>query len=369
MAGKKKVVAPKKDYSLRDRIRAASKIKETKLLEDSIVFEDKEMIPTPVLGLNVALSGKCEGGLLPGSLMIAGPSKHFKSLFGLLIISSFLKQHENGVVLFYDSEFGTPRKYFTMFGMDTSRIIHSPIGTVEALITDIVHQIDNINKGEPVLIFVDSIGNLASQKEIDDAIKSKDHEDMGRRAKRLKSLFRMLTVKLILKGIPMININHTYKTMGTMHSTEQTGGGTGPIYNSNDIWVVGRRQMKEEGGPLEGYVFVINVEKSRTIKEKSKFFMTVSFEEGFQRWSGVFDLALEAGVIGKGKQGWYTYGEENFQKKTVEFNTAFWNKVLAETTLKTFIEEKYCLSDGIIINKDEEVADDGTNNTIEPVVQ
>lgn len=368
MAGKKKEPkAAKKDYTLRDRIRAASKIKETKLLEDSIVYEDKEMISTPVLGLNVALSGKCDGGLLPGSLMIAGPSKHFKSLFGLLIISSFLKQYDEGVVLFYDSEFGTPRKYFTMFGMDTSRIIHSPIDTIEGLIVDIISQVDKCTKGEPILIFIDSIGNLASKKELDDALAGKDHEDMGRRAKRLKSLFRMLTIKLILKGVPLIAINHTYKTMGTTHSTEQTGGGTGPIYNSNDIWVVGRRQIKEEGKPLEGYQFVINVEKSRTIKEKSKFFMTVSFEEGFQRWSGVFDLALEAGVIGKGKQGWYTYGAENFQRKTVEFNTAFWTKILAETGLKTFIEEKYCLSDGIIINKDEDVADDGKNDTVELV--
>lgn len=366
MAGKKKAPkAAKKDHTLRDRIKAASKIKETKLLEDSPVFEEKVMIPTTVLGLNVALSGKCDGGLLPGSLMIAGPSKHFKTLFGLLVVDSFLKKYDDGVVLFYDSEFGTPMKYFKIFGMDTSRIIHSPIDTVEGLITDIIHQVDNINKGEPLLIFIDSIGNLASKRELDDALAGKDHEDMGRRAKRLKSLFRMLTIKLILKGIPLIAINHTYKTMGTTHSTEQTGGGTGPIYNSNDIWVIGRRQIKEEGKALEGYQFVINIEKSRTIKEKSKFFLTVSFEEGIQRWSGVFDLALEAGVIGKGKQGWYTYGAENFQKKTVEFDTAFWTKVLAETGLKTFIEEKYCLSDGIIINKDEDVADDGKNDTVE----
>lgn len=340
--------------TLRQRVMAASTIQETKVLTDSLIFQEADMSPTPVLELNVALSGRCDGGLLPGTLQIAGPSKHFKTLFGLLLAKSFLTKNPEGVILFYDSEFGTRKNYFDIFDIDHSAVIHSPVPTIEELTHDILTQLNALKKGEPLMVFIDSLGNLASSKEIADAIKGEEKADMGNRAKKFKSLFRMLTTKLILKGVPMVLINHSYENMDGSH-TSSTQGGTGPIYNSNDIWMVGRSQNKKEDGPLEGFHYTINVEKSRTVKEKSKFKVTVSFEEGIQRWSGLMDLAIEAKILDNSKQGWYGYGGESFRRKDIEFSTPFWTKVLAETNLKQFIEEKYRLPDGLIINKDEDV--------------
>lgn len=359
---------PKEDTNkLRARIFANSKLEDTSMLADSIIFQKKDMISTPVPMLNVALSGLFDGGLLPGTTMVAGPSKHFKSMFGLLLMAAFLDKYKDGVVLFYDSELGAPKQYFKIFGIDEKRVIHSPVDVVEDLTHDILNQVNGIAKGEHVFILIDSIGNLASAKEIADAIKGSDKADMTR-AKKIKSLFRMITSKLVLKGIPMVIINHTYQTQET-YSKDVTGGGTGPIYGANDIWIIGRQQDTEGEGAdkeLMGFNFVIKIEKSRTIKEKSKILINVSFNEGIQKWSGLFDLAMEAGVIVSPSKGWYQISQDTpkFHRGDVEYDGKFWNQVLKSSELVKFIEDKYKLPDAMIIEEDDILVEETTDESV-----
>ena len=83
--------------SLIDRLVKASTVKLTAPLLESKVFGKKEMIATSVPMVNVALSGQVDGGLLPGLLVLAGPSKHFKSAFALLMAAAYqrLAKREN----------------------------------------------------------------------------------------------------------------------------------------------------------------------------------------------------------------------------------------------------------------------------------
>ncbi len=209
--------------SLINKLMKNSTIKTTAVLNESIFFEKKDMIQTDIPMLNVALSGQVDGGLTPGLLMVAGPSKHFKSGFSLLLASAYLKKYSDGVILFYDSEFGTPQNYFKKFNIDPERVIHTPITDVEQLKHDIIKQLDAIERGDKVIIILDSLGNLASKKEVDDAMDGKSVADMSR-AKQNKSLFRMITPYLTLKDIPMIVINHTYKEIG-LYPKDIVGGG------------------------------------------------------------------------------------------------------------------------------------------------
>ena len=118
---------------------------------------------------------------------------------------------------------------------------------------------------------IDSIGNLASKKELEDAINEKSVADMSR-AKALKGLFRMATPYLAMKNIPMLAVNHTYKEIG-LFPKDVVGGGTGIYYSADNIWILGRQQDKV-GTEIKGYHFVINVEKSRYVKEKSKIYLS-----------------------------------------------------------------------------------------------
>ena len=197
---------------LLEKIKKNSTIKDTAVLADSKFFNSKDMIQTSVPMINVALSGKLDGGLTPGLTVFAGPSKHFKTAFALLLAKSYLDKYDDAVVLFYDSEFGTPQSYFDSFGIDTKRVIHTPITDIEQLKHDSMAQLNNIERGDHVIVIVDSVGNLASKKEVEDALDGKTVADMSR-AKQLKSLFRMVTPHLSLKDIPMIVVNHTYMSM------------------------------------------------------------------------------------------------------------------------------------------------------------
>ena len=101
--------------SLLDKLKKNSTIKDTAILSKSKFFTEKDVIQTNVPMVNVALSGKLDGGLTPGLTMLAGPSKHFKTAFALLMAAAYQKKYPDAVVLFYDSEFGTPTKYFETF--------------------------------------------------------------------------------------------------------------------------------------------------------------------------------------------------------------------------------------------------------------
>ena len=147
-----------------DKLAKNSRIKESSQLDKSKLFSNKDMVTTPVPMINVALSGDPDGGLSSGLTVLAGPSKHFKTSFGLLMAAAYLDKYADAVLLFYDSEFGSPQQYFKSFGIDTSRVLHSPITNVEQLKFDLISQLENIERDDKVIIMIDSVGNLASKK-------------------------------------------------------------------------------------------------------------------------------------------------------------------------------------------------------------
>jgi len=349
--------------SLINRLIKNSTITETAILTESKIYGKKDMITTSVPMVNVALSGSVDGGLTPGLTVLAGPSKHFKSAFSLLMASAYMKQYPESVLLFYDSEFGTPEGYFESFGIDMSRVIHTPITDIEQLKFDIMKQLNEIGRTDKVVVVIDSVGNLASKKEVEDAANEKSVADMSR-AKSLKSLFRMVTPHLTLKDIPLIVVNHTYKEIG-LYPKDIVGGGTGIYYSADTIWILGRQQDKDSDG-IQGYHFVINVEKSRYVKEKSKIPITVSYEGGIKKWSGLLDLALEGGYVVKPSNGWYQLvdratGEvvgNKMRAADIEDNSAIWKQVLTTTDFAQWIKSKYTLVGGNLLAAEAEELDE-----------
>ena len=343
--------------SILDKIKKNSSIKDSAILSKSKFFTNKDMIPTGVPIINVALSGKLDGGLTPGLTMWAGPSKHFKTAFSLLMAKSYMDKYDDAALLFYDSEFGTPQSYFDSFNIDTDRVLHTPLTDIEQLKFDIMKQLTELERGEHLIIVIDSIGNLASKKEVEDALAEKSVADMSR-AKQVKSLFRMVTPHLNIKDIPMIVVNHTYKEIG-MFPKDIVGGGTGSYYSADNIFILGRQQEKE-GTEIVGYNFIINVEKSRYVKEKSKIPVTVSFDGGISKWSGLLDVAIESKHVVKPSNGWYSKvnpetGEVEDKKYRIKDTDTkdFWTSILEDPTFLKFVEEKYSVTSGNIMQESE----------------
>ena len=330
------------------RLKKASTVKQSEVLSKSKLFNVKDMCPTPVPILNVALSGQVDGGLTSGLTVVAGPSKHFKSNLSLLIASAYMKKHPDAICLLYDTEFGITPEYLKSMEVDPERCLHTPVEHVEQLKFDVVKQLENIQRGDKVVIVIDSVGNLASKKELEDALNEKSVADMSR-AKALKGLFRMVTPYLTTRDIPMIVINHTYKEIG-MFPKDIMSGGTGIYYSANQIFFMGRQQEKE-GTEIAGYNFMIGVEKSRFVREKTRLPLSITWEGGINKWSGLLDVAIELGWVNKPSVGWF----EGVNKETGEVITGkkrrketdtgeFWLPIL-KAGLSDAIKQRYSIGE------------------------
>ena len=354
--------------NLLDKIKKNSTIRETDILTESKFFNEKDLVQTSVPAVNVALSGKLDGGLTPGLTVFAGPSKHFKTAFGMLLAKSYLDKYDDGVVLFYDSEFGAPQSYFETFDIDTTRVVHSPISDIEQLKHDVMQQLNNFERGDHVMIIVDSVGNLASKKEVEDALEGKSVADMTR-AKQMKSLFRMITPHLTIKDIPAIVVNHTYKEIG-LFPKDVVSGGTGIYYSADNIFIIGRRQQKT-GQEIMGYEFVINVEKSRFVREKSKIPVEVTWESGISKWSGLLDMALESGFVHKPTVGWYqaidpeTGEVADIKHRAKDLGKDFWLPILSDKRFADWVQKRFTI--GSVEMMGEEVSDEDVQEQYDKV--
>jgi RecA/RadA recombinase len=266
---------------------------------------------------------------------------------------SYMDKYPDAALLFYDSEFGTPQSYFDSFGIDTERVLHTPVTDVEQLKFDIMQQLSGIERNEKIMIVIDSIGNLASKKEVEDAMDGKSVADMSR-AKQMKSLFRMVTPHLTMKDIPMVVVNHTYMEIG-LYPKAIVGGGTGSYYSADNIFILGRQQEKD-GTELMGYNFIINVEKSRYVREKSKIPVTVMFDGGISKWSGLLEMALESGHVVKPSNGWYSrvdlstgvIEDKKWRIKDTD-SKEFWMQVLTDKSFQDWVVKNYQVSAGSIM--------------------
>lgn len=326
-------------------------------LEDSEIYKDRDVTVTSVPAINVALSGEIDGGFGSGIGILAGPPKHFKSNTGLVLVKSYMDKHPDSICLFFDTEFGAPPAYWKSQGVDITRVLHVPIEDIEMLKFDLPQKLEEIAKGDKVIIFVDSIGNLASKKEVNDAIDGKGTTDMTR-ARELKSLFRIVTPKIKLKNLPALFVAHTYDTM-EMFSKPVVAGGKGPYYSADWIIIFGRQQEKE-GNEIIGYNFILNIEKSRFVKEKSKIPLLVTYDGGVSTYSGILDLALESGDIVKPKMGWYALvdtetgeiSEKMYREKDV-YQESIIGAVVKREKFKEFVKAKYQLTSHALLQDDD----------------
>lgn len=348
---------------LLEKIKKNSVIKETELLTKSVYMNDVDMTPTSIPGLNIALSGELDGGMQSGILTIAGPSKHFKTMYAMIMAASYMKKYPEAVLLFYDSEFGSPLQYFKSAGIDMTRVVHTPIKNLEDLKFDITKQLDGIERGDKVFILIDSVGNLASVKEADDALEGKSTADMSR-AKYSKGIYRIITPHLRLKDIPLVQISHVYMEQGAMYPKAIVGGGTGITYSSDNVWIVSRSQEKD-GTELLGYKFTINVEKSRHLRERSRIPIVVNFENGISKYSGLLDIAMELNYVIKPSNGWYSRvldgGEVEAKKWRVKDTDSaeFWDPLLNSQDFKDAVKAKFKLG-----QSDEDISDEHISTEI-----
>lgn len=331
--------------SLIKKLKKNSKIEATTLFSESDFYTEIEYIPTPIPIINLALSGKFfDGGISKGVTILAGPSRSGKTIFMLLCLKAYLDHYDDAVALLYDSEFSFTPSYLNSFGIDTERVMVTPIGDLEEFKIDLINQLHGIEPGEHVFVGVDSLGSFYSSKEFNDALDGKDKVDMTRQ-KSMKSIMRMVVPESNLKKIPFFAISHTYETL-EIYSKQVVSGGTGLMYAANQVLLFSRR--KNTNSSEEGYEFVIKIEKSRSCKDTVKLPLVAPKNGTFKKWSSMFDIAVEYGYINAG--AWVTvpsladYVDKKVRRKEIEDDSKFWNKMFTETDIIEKVERDIAVS-------------------------
>lgn len=338
-----------------DRVLKTSTLQHTSVLKESDFFGIKEYYPTAIPAINIALAGRLDGGLYQGYHCIAAPSKNFKTLFAMIMMKAYLDHDPNAIAIFIDSEFGAAKGYFTQLGIDESRVVHIPIHNIEELVWETVAQLEVIERGDKVFFMVDSLGGLASKREVENAKEQNEAKDMTR-AQVMKSFSRIIPPYLNTRQIPMVAIHHTYKAQdGANPKYAETimSGGQGNMLAANTVWFVSKSKVKEEKEVL-GFNFTIKIEKSRYAREGATIPITVTFDGGIEKYSGLFDIALESGLIQVPATGWYSRmigGKiEDRKWRRADSNTdEFWEPILGSQEFKDYISNNYLVSTNKLI--------------------
>ena len=279
-----------KEFSFGDLNKEMSKISEYgDTLDKSTVSKIDHFIPTGNYHLNACLTGSLFGGYPNNrAVALAGPSGTGKTY---LILNAVKQAQDMGYsIVFYDSENAVDLELVEKFGIDASRFRYEPCNTVQEFRTSVTAITDTLmeqkKKGvelPKIMIILDSAGNLATQKEIDDAKSGSDKADMTR-AKLLKSTFRILMTRMGICKIPFLFTNHTYMTQD-LFAKQVGGGGTGPEYAASIILFLGKAKLKE-GTEQTGIIVTARPNKNRFAQPLPIKFH-ISFSKGMNPYIGL----------------------------------------------------------------------------------
>ena len=252
--------------------------------------------------LNALVSGSIFGGLPQNKVTaLAGESSTGKTFFALSIVKNFLDQNPEGQVIYFESESAISKDMMATRNIDVKRVGLVPVTTVQEFRTQSIKVVDEFMKlkkeDRPPLLFVlDSLGMLSTSKEVQDATDGKETRDMTR-AQVIKSIFRILSLKLGQAGIPLIVTNHTYEVVGAYVPTKEMGGGTGLKYAASSILFLSKKKEKD-GTEQVGNIIKVKAHKSRFTKENSDVETRLYFDErGLDKYYGLLELGQQYGVF------------------------------------------------------------------------
>ena len=252
--------------------------------------------------LNALVSGSIFGGLPANKITaLAGESSTGKTFFALSVVRSFLQSNPDAQVIYFETESAISKDMMETRDIDVKRVGLVPVTTVQEFRTQSIKVVDEYMKlkkeDRPPLLFVlDSLGMLSTSKEVQDATDGKETRDMTR-AQVIKSIFRILSLKLGQAGIPLIVTNHTYEVVGAYVPTKEMGGGTGLKYSASSILFLSKKKEKD-GTDIVGNIIKVKAQKSRFTKENSQIETRLFYDSrGLDKYYGLLELGQKYGVF------------------------------------------------------------------------
>ena len=253
--------------------------------------------------LNAALSGSIYGGVPNNKITVfAGESATGKTFFVLGLVQQFLKDNPEAGVIYYDTEAAVTKEMFVARGIDPKRVVISEQATVQSFRTHASRILDNYlkvpEKERPKMLMVlDSLGQLSTEKEMEDISEGKNTRDMTR-SQLIRGAFRALSLKLARANVSLLVTNHIFNVIGAYVPTKDRGGGEGLKYAASQILFLSKKKDRD-GTEVVGNIIHCRLAKSRFTKENKSIDVRLSYDQGLNRYYGLLDLAEKHGIIKK----------------------------------------------------------------------
>ena len=277
------------------------------ITSDGVIYDSTRYYDTGNLLMNAQISGSMRKGMASNlTLLLAGEFSVGKTFLMLGMVKKFLDAEPENVAIIFESEGAIKSNTIKDRGIDPERVSIYPISTIEELknqMFSIIKDFETIpDKERPGVMFcLDSLGQLSSMKEMEDADKGHNASDMGGKAKGIKSAFRVLRLSCVKNNMPFIVTSHIYTGGGSFIPQAVISGGTGPTYAGDTSLMLTRGIVKEgedqydKGGIRVG----CKAQKSRDTRKDTMTHFVIDFMRGLTKYSGLFEFCVEKDLIKK----------------------------------------------------------------------
>lgn len=261
-------------------------------------IKEKKFISTGVYIVDAAMSGRLlNGGVATNRISVfAGESGSGKSFLAYSVSKN--AQKEGYSIIYIDTEQAVDLEDLPKFGvsndLDKFRLVRS--NKVEDINITLTQLVDELKEQKlagyelpKIMIVLDSLGQMASNKEKADLLKGEIKQDMTK-AKAIGSMFRSINNDLGYLDIPMIVCNHTYLTMDLFPQAVMKGG-LSLLYSASVIGFMTKSKLKtgeEDDMDLgqSGITVLFKTQKNRLAKPK-KIKFDISFASGMNPYTGL----------------------------------------------------------------------------------
>ncbi len=280
------------------------KDEDTKILADGgASAEFSGCIDTGSYALNALLSGSIYGGVPNNKVTaFAGESATGKTFFVLGVVKQFLDDNPKGGVIYFDTEAAVTKQMMESKGIDPKRVVISEPDTIQKFRHTALKIIDSYtaqkeSERQPMMMVLDSMGQLSSTKEMEDTSEGKETKDMTK-SQILKATFRVLNLKLAKIGVPLLVTNHVYDVVGAYIPTKEMSGGSGLKYTASTIVYLSKKKDKD-GTEVVGNIIKAKLQKSRFTKENASVEIRLTYSTGLDRYYGLLEIAEKYEIIKK----------------------------------------------------------------------
>jgi RecA/RadA recombinase len=308
--------------------------------------------------LNALVSGSLYGGVPNNKVVaLAGEQATGKTFFALGMVKNFLEKNKDGGTIYYDTEAAVTKDMMETRGIDTNRLIVAEPQTIQQFRHHGLQVLDRYidsKESPPMMMVLDSLGQLSTTKEMEDSTEGKETRDMTK-AQVIKATFRTLGLKLAKAQVPMIITNHTYDVVGAYVPTKEMSGGSGLKYTASTILFLSKKRDKDVDKG-EGNLIKVTAEKSRFTKEKKQVEVRLSYTHGLDRYYGLLDLAEQYNIVKKVSTRYeFPDGSKHFGKAINSDPQRFFTEDIMNRLERAAAEEyKYGPADDYVDDFDDE---------------